>query len=305
MLTVLLSVRSGFCYTEQFDLELPNTLVTASTQTDGTENAPAHIDLNYGEDASRKPDDVPQSSERAQVPSVGTYLRGIPRDMLEGTKGIIARDNLAIGLIGAGLTGLSFPLDHGVKGYFQDRRPLNGAADVGNWLGQWTLHVGIGAGLFGAGELFGDKKIADTGMAAVEALIVSGIITEGLKYTIGRTRPNGSGDEMSFPSGHVSSTATLAATISEMYDWDLRLAIPLYLTTAFVGASRIQSNMHYLSDVVAGMTVGTIVGKSFAKSFKDRHTLRESKQQFSISPLLGGDPMGKYDVKGVLFNWKF
>ena len=79
--------------------------------------------------------------------------------------------------------------------------------------------------------------------------------------------------------------------ISEMYDWDLRLAIPLYLTTAFVGASRIQANEHFLSDVIAGITLGTVVGMSVAKYHKEKDA-QGVLQNISITPVYDGNLRG-------------
>jgi membrane-associated phospholipid phosphatase len=149
--------------------------------------------------------------------------------------------------------------------------------------------------VFLSGQVFNDKKIADTGIGTLEALLMDGIANEVLKYAVGRQRPNGQGDKMSFPSGHASITATFAASVSEMYDWDLRLAIPLYATVAVVGVARMDSNMHYLSDVLAGITLGTLIGSSFAKYHK------EKTAEHRISFL----PMYEQGFKGVLFSYHF
>jgi membrane-associated phospholipid phosphatase len=103
---------------------------------------------------------------------------------------------------------------------------------------------------------------------------------------------------MSFPSGHASSTATLAASISEMYDWDLKLAVPLYVTTVLVSASRIQADQHHLSDVVAGMTLGTLVGTSFAKSRKEKNAAGAAGG-FAVAPYFDGH------YKGLVCQWTF
>jgi membrane-associated phospholipid phosphatase len=236
--------------------------------------------------------------DKGKVPSLSTYGKNFFPDLVGGTKRIFSRDNLPLALIGAGLAGLSLIVDHKVKDYFQEHRPLNNTSKTGDTLGQGYIHAGIGAMLAGAGELSNDKRMADTGVVTLEALLINGIATEGLKYAVGRKRPNG-GNTMSFPAGHASMTATLAASISEMYDWDLRIAIPLYLTTAFVGASRIQANEHYLSDVIAGITLGTVVGTSIAKYHKEKNNVTSSWQNISISPVFDKD------LKGCMFTLRF
>jgi len=129
-------------------------------------------------------------------------------------------------------------------------------------------------------------------------LFVNVIATEVLKFATNRKRPNGA-DRMSFPSGHVSGMASMSASVSEMYDWDLKIAVPLYMVTVFVGASRIQSNEHHLSDVIAGITLGTLVGSSFAKFQKEKDHQKGGATNISILPVLDGSS------KGIVFNRKF
>jgi membrane-associated phospholipid phosphatase len=179
----------------------------------------------------------------------------------------------------------------------QKHQPMKSSANTGAKIGQGYYQVAIGFGLLGVGEMVDNKKLADTGVVTLEALLVTGIATEGLKYATQRKRPNG-GDNMSFPSGHASMTAALAASVSEMYDWDLRLAVPLYAITTFVGASRIQSGEHHLSDVVAGMTLGTVVGMSFAKYNKEKNS-SGTAGNLAIIPLLDGN------YRGLVAQWMF
>ena len=134
-------------------------------------------------------------------------------------------------------------------------------------------------------------------MVSIEALAITGVTTEALKYIPHRERPN-HGDNMSFPSGHASMTAAFAASVSEMYDWNPFIAVPLFAASAFVGASRIQSGEHHLSDVIAGMTLGTVVGMSFGRSRKEKNAA-ESGSSLSVTPLIDGS------YKGIVFNWRF
>jgi membrane-associated phospholipid phosphatase len=190
---------------------------------------------------------------------------------------------------------LALTIDGKAKRESLEDHPLGRLSNFGNTVGNGFIEVGAAGGMFLTGQLSEDKKLADTGIATLEALLINGVATEGLKYAVGRQRPNGQGDKMSFPSGHVSMTATLAASVSEMYDWDLRLAIPLYATVAVVGIARMDSNMHYLSDVLAGLTLGTLIGSSFAKYHKEK----TAEQKISFSPVY------EKDFKGILFSYQF
>ncbi len=235
------------------------------------------------------------------VRSLAGYSREFIPDLIGGSEKIFSRDNLTLALIGGALAGLSANVDHvdrNIKNYFQTRRPLDGVSKYGDMIGQGYYHMGVGAALFAAGELSNNKKLADTGIVTLEAFLINGIATEGLKYTTHRLRPNG-GDHMSFPSGHASSTAAVAASISAMYDWDPAIAVPLYATAIFVGTSRIQDNMHYLSDVIAGLTIGTIVGRSVAGYHREKDSGVRIFKNVSFLPLL------EKDVKGGVFTMKW
>jgi membrane-associated phospholipid phosphatase len=94
------------------------------------------------------------------------------------------------------------------------------------------------------------------------SVIATALVTETLKITARRERPNGNGYK-SFPSGHTSSSFTLAAGLDEIYG--KKIGIPAYLMAVFVAASRVNDNKHYLSDTVAGALIGVWIGRSFAR----------------------------------------
>lgn len=59
------------------------------------------------------------------------------------------------------------------------------------------------------------------------------VVTQGLKYTIDKKRPNGSGK--SFPSGHTSAAFQGASFIHKRYGF--KYSIPAYIGASFVGYS--------------------------------------------------------------------
>jgi membrane-associated phospholipid phosphatase len=196
------------------------------------------------------------------------------------------------------LTGLAFALDDAVQDYFQQNQPISNVSHYGDSWGQGYVLFGLGAAMFAAGEIIDNKQLADTGAVSIEALAVTGIATESLKYLTHRERPNHQ-DNMSVPSGHASMTAAFAASVSEMYDWSAYVAVPLFAASAFVGASRIQDNMHYFSDVVAGWTLGTVVGISFGRIHKEKNSEARGEKRLSVAPFADGGS------RGVVFNLSF
>ena len=63
-------------------------------------------------------------------------------------------------------------------------------------------------------------------------------------------------DQFSFPSGHTITAFAVAVSLSRFYP---DLAIGLLFCALSVAASRILLGMHFLSDVVAGATIGTLL----------------------------------------------
>jgi membrane-associated phospholipid phosphatase len=75
-----------------------------------------------------------------------------------------------------------------------------------------------------------------------------------LKYSINTERPNG--ETHSFPSGLTSMAFSGASFLQRRYG--LEYGIPAYVAASFVGWSRIESDNHYLKDVLAGAALGVI-----------------------------------------------
>jgi len=107
------------------------------------------------------------------------------------------------------------------------------------------------------------------------AVAVSNLVTEVLKYSIGRGRPFVGGEAnafhfshfagnpayYSFPSGHATTAFALAFAVSAIWP-QARLAMAVY--ALIIAATRLVLVAHHPSDVVAGAMVG-IVGAMFVR----------------------------------------
>ncbi|NJD59295.1 MAG: hypothetical protein C3F13_03655 [Anaerolineales bacterium] len=100
-------------------------------------------------------------------------------------------------------------------------------------------------------------------------LIISILITAGvvfiIKFTVRRSRPQGewgkfyrSTDPHSFPSGHAVRSMMLAVVMLGL--GPLWLGLVLIIWAPLVGLARVAMGVHYLSDVVAGMILGIVMG---------------------------------------------
>jgi undecaprenyl-diphosphatase len=99
-------------------------------------------------------------------------------------------------------------------------------------------------------------------LAAVAAIVTVGLTTV-LKLLIRRSRPREATgfystryDRHSFPSGHATRVACLAMIFSRQFPcW----AIVFYALALFVSLCRIALDIHYISDILAGLVIGFLV----------------------------------------------
>ena len=126
----------------------------------------------------------------------------------------------------------------------------------------WLWYVaGLAILLFG-----GDERFAALGAAGL-ASVFSIVMFLWLKRFTGRKRPCAihphcwamllPPDQFSFPSGHTMTACAVSVSLSMFYP---PLAIALAFCALSVALSRILLGMHFLSDVVAGALIGTLLG---------------------------------------------
>jgi len=160
-------------------------------------------------------------------------------------------------------------VDMEVKDYAQTRGllsdPVSHFGDLygGTWA-HWVLWSSILV-TSATGEDNLDDYIAKMEFSTF-AIMTNGTLTYGMKRAFGRKRPNGSCCT-SFPSGHTSHSFVIAAIADELYG--NRLGSVAYALATLVAISRINDNKHYLSDVIFGAVLGTVVGRAFANNYHE------------------------------------
>jgi membrane-associated phospholipid phosphatase len=118
-----------------------------------------------------------------------------------------------------------------------------------------------------SGIILKDKKLQKLGLVTAGSILANAYITSTLKNTFHRYRPiittenhvyGVAGDgHTSLPSGHTSTAFTAAASIALVYGEEYKFVPPLvYSVATLVGLSRINDNMHWATDVMAGAFVG-------------------------------------------------
>ena len=179
------------------------------------------------------------------------------------------------GAIGAGLVAASALLDRRAFRFAKDHadsRWVKGVTTVGDAL-PW---IGIGAAALAALD-GSDPRRSRTGYAAAEAGATAFLAATGLKYAIGRARPEaelgntnfkpGSTNRNfdAFPSRHTSVAWAVATPFALEYgaDW-------LYGVAALSNLARVGSREHWVSDTVAGSVLGYAIGRLFWESSRSR-----------------------------------
>ncbi len=158
----------------------------------------------------------------------------------------------------------------------QTNSVFKGATNVFNTVGFPGSAV-LSAGAYFLGLEKHSRPIASLGMHTGEAIVLGGVLAEGLQMTIGRSRPQrdinaahafhfGRGfsddDYTSLPSAHatVAFAAATAASREVGRSWPgaSRYVTPVsYAAATLVGVSRMYKNKHWASDIVAAAGLGT------------------------------------------------
>jgi undecaprenyl-diphosphatase len=139
--------------------------------------------------------------------------------------------------------------------------PLRGlAAFLAHSGDSWFWLVGLGV-LWWLGTDYW-KRIA---LTLIIAILLTALIVFIVKFTVRRRRPEGkwgkfyrSTDPHSFPSGHAVRAVMLAVVVLGI--GPLWLGLLILAWAPLVGVARVAMGLHYLSDVLAGMLLGVVMG---------------------------------------------
>jgi membrane-associated phospholipid phosphatase len=169
--------------------------------------------------------------------------------------------------------------DGDLQDWVQDHK--NSTTDrISKWTDRYTKRVAnltIG-GFYLSGILLRNKKAKETALLCLESVALAEGVTKGLKHLVGRTRPFGNkgtfhfdplkfpppSSSLSFPSGHATCAFALSSVIAEQYH-NIPLTFALYGCATVVALARVNSNVHFFSDVFWGGVIGCAVGKAIVK----------------------------------------
>jgi membrane-associated phospholipid phosphatase len=201
---------------------------------------------------------------------------------------LVGKDALLLGAFTLGTAAVA-PIDR----YFADRlqnpqtqgNPVLREVATGFRLLGDPGSFATGAALYVIGRADGQRRLQALGLHSVESILIGDVLGGTIKMLAGRQRPyvdvqnpynfqlgrGLSGDQYrSFPSGHTVTAFAFASTVTRetQFWWPHRAWIVgtiFYGGATLVGVSRIYNNMHWASDVMAGATIGTLVGLKVVK----------------------------------------
>jgi len=132
--------------------------------------------------------------------------------------------------------------------------------------------IGASAVTWGAGCLARKPEVRDAGLAALTAIGAAGTIDLALKLAFDREFPSKPGSRgrfwgggRSFPSGHAATSFAFASAIAHRYPHNRWIKWGAYSFAAGVAMSRYPAKRHYLSDILAGSTLGYVIGTYVAE----------------------------------------
>lgn len=190
-------------------------------------------------------------------------LRRFTRNLGRNVVGVVARENLTPFVAGAAASGVSALFDARTRRYFSAQPRWAALGRAGEKAGEPRNTAVFTVALFTAGRVAREPRFRAATYDLAQAFIVNAAWTGALKYGVRRERPDGS-DRRSFPSGHTSNAFAWAAIADRHYGH--KLGLPTYVAAGLIGVSRIEKNVHNLSDVLAGATLGYIVGRSVTRA---------------------------------------
>jgi len=215
------------------------------------------------------------ANQAASQAETGTLLKSaktdfahLPRNIIEDSKDTFTRrDNFAALLIAGGASAAMHNdgADDRIARHFEKHNTLHGFADESlNIVGGPAAHFSATALWYALSVKSQDEFNKERAWTMMRALSVTGAVTVSLKAARGNNSPNGS--PWAWPSGHTSSSFTVASVLDEFYG--PRVGIPAYILASAVAYRMMDTGDHWGSDVVFGATLGWVVGHSVAGKHK-------------------------------------
>jgi membrane-associated phospholipid phosphatase len=207
----------------------------------------------------------------ARAQSIASLFTNLPADfahLFTPTNGIVA------GIGGAASVAIHPKDDEIASDLYEASGARHDFFRAGATIGDGVEQGSFALAVYVVGRVSKRAGVASAGADLIDAQIVNGVLTQGIKVATDRKRP--SGGRHAFPSGHTSATFATAEALREHYGW--KVGAPVYAIGGYVSISRMVDNDHWASDVIFGTAIGIVSAR--AASFRYRSS------GVSVSPSL-------------------
>ncbi|MBW8041570.1 MAG: phosphatase PAP2 family protein [Planctomycetes bacterium] len=205
------------------------------------------------------------------------------RRIIEDSKNVFLRtDNLSALLFagGASIAMHNSDADKNIAEHFDRHGAFHGFTDESfNIIGHPGTHFAATGLWYGLSAESGDELNKERAWTMMTAVSVNWVATMGLKFIRDNDTPNGK--RWAWPSGHTSSSFTVASVLDEFYG--PKVGVPAYILASLVGYRMADTGDHWASDVVFGATLGWVVGHTIAGKHKEIEIAG-----FKLLPYMGG-----------------
>ena len=198
-------------------------------------------------------------------------FKGLLKDTAKDFRRLASRDSAHWLAVGAAAAFVARSNDSRVGGMLA-RPQLRNEFGQGQLIGSAPFQLGGALATFTIGRMTGNQRAMQVGGELFRAQTVAQLTTYAMKYSIRRTRPDGT--RFSFPSGHTSVTFASATVLQRNFGW--KAGIPAYSVAAYVAGSRLQTKRHHLSDVAFGAALGILAGRTV--------TVGRGAKQLAVAP---------------------
>jgi hypothetical protein len=208
--------------------------------------------------------DQPETTAASAADPPDDNLKQLPGTVIDETKELVSDwDNVWPLMLagGASIVMHNGNADRDIANNFDDHRALGRESDeIIATLGGPGFHFAAAGLWYLISDDNQDEFNRQRAWTMIEALSVTGATTLGLKLIRDNDTPNGKW--LAWPSGHTSSSFTVAAVLDEFYGPEV--GFWSYLGAGFVGYRMMDSGDHWASDVVFGAVLGYLVGHQVA-----------------------------------------
>jgi hypothetical protein len=198
-----------------------------------------------------------------------TGIHALLKDLWSDVKHLPSKENAIWAGVGGGAALAVHPADDNVTDTMVNSDFAKSFFKPGAYIGQSYTLFAVSGVIYATGRIKDQPKVSHVGMDLIQALLISEGITQLLKYTTQRERPDESNNH-SFPSGHAADTFAFATALERHLGW--RGAVPAYIFSSYVAMSRLHENRHFVSDVVFGSAVGIIAGRTVTRHGREYYT---------------------------------